>query len=990
MKKSAFLLAVFLGVFFFVQFSCAAHFSSHSQKIFSSSFSSAISSLSIPFIENKGQIDKDVAYYVKTFGGTLFVTKKGGMVYVFPNFAITERISSLTAAPKGLIPSSTNVSSFIGNDPALWHRALPTHTTISLGEIDDGITISLNAYGGKIEKIITVAPYTSPSIVLAMDGASSLDLDEEGKLIVNTDNGDIAFTRPVAFQDIDGKRIFIPIGYMLLQPSLTYTFALGSFDPSYTLTIDPILQSTYLGGGDQARDGVDAVVVGNDGVYVAGRTTALNFPGATGGSQPSSGGDYDGFVALLAPDLKSITQSTYLGGNGTDYIFSLAIGATGVYITGITSSSNFPGTTGGAQETFAGTSDAFVALLAPDLKSLVQSTYLGGSGYDSASSLALNANGVYVTGSTNSPDFPSTAGGAQPTGENLGEGKDDAFVALLAPDLKSLSQTTYLGGNGHDFANTLTLGSGKVYIAGGTSSLNFPGTTGGAQETFGGESDAFAALLAPDLKSITQATYLGGNGSDSANDLVLDKAGVYIAGSSSSNFPGTTGGAQEVFGGENDAFVALLAPDLKSVVQSTYLGGSGSDSAGALVLGSTGVYVAGLTRSDNFPGTAGGVQPLTANRDDAFVALLAPDLKSVVQSTYLGGNGYDDANVIALGTLGVYVGGFTLSTDFPAAVGGAKPSGGGDYDGFVALLTYDLKLGRRLTINKSGSGTGDVTGLGINCGIDCTEIHSSGAVVTLTASPDSKSVFKGWNGGGCSGTGPCEVIMNADVIVTAMFILVDSIYPISPPNATVFDTCSYFRPPTFEWTLDQTFQKLELHFYTTSNLTKPTKVKVKNPAFTQLLMPEKTWKKILKLPGSLGGELNWKIVGTNIRQDPVESEVFTMAVAAPQMVESPVIDPTSRTGPLPILSWGNACATKFKVHFSSDPTFTRKKKLSFTDGNPLDHSETFSVTLTQGKWNAIRKVVSDVSESPIYWYVESWDVIKRYKRTDDMEFILEP
>ena len=215
------------------------------------------------------------------------------------------------------------------------------------------------------------------------------------------------------------------------------------------------------------------------------------------------------------------------------------------------------------------------------------------------------------------------------------------------------------------------------------------------------------------------------------------------------------------------------------------------------------------------------------------------------------------------------------------------------------------------------------------------------------------------------------------------------IAPTNPTNGETFDVCSYFTPPLFQWTLDQAFQKLELWFYTTANSEKPTKVKVKDPTATQLLMTQSTWKKILKLPGLSGGELNWKIVGMNKGQPAVESDVFTMIVAAPQHVEAPFIGPTSKTG-LPTLEWGNACATKFKVYFSPDTTFSRKKTLSFTDKNPVDNGEYFSTTLVTGTWNAIRKLVNDEAGLPIYWYVESWDVLKGYQRTEDMQFTLEP
>ena len=296
-----------------------------------------------------------------------------------------------------------------------------------------------------------------------------------------------------------------------------------------------------------------------------------------------------------------------------------------------------------------------------------------------------------------------------------------------------------------------------------------------------------------------------------------------------------------------------------------------------------------------------------------------------------------------------------------------------------------------LTITRDGSGSGTVTSnpAGISCGTECFKAFTQRSVITLTVQTDAGSTFTGWSGGGCQGTGTCHVSLNADVTVKATFTLLGLPQPKSPANGTAFDTCSYFSPPVFEWTKNQSFQKLELQFYPSANPTKPTRVKVKDPTVTQLQIPANTWKKILKLPGLSGGEVSWKIVGTNKGQPTVESEVFTMTIDAPQSVETPDITPTSKTS-LPTLGWGNKCATKFKVYFSSEPTFKRKKKLSFNDQNPLDNNEYFSSMLVQGTWNAIRKLVNNEEGSTIYWYVESWDVIKRYQKTEEMQFILHP
>ncbi len=284
---------------------------------------------------------------------------------------------------------------------------------------------------------------------------------------------------------------------------------------------------------------------------------------------------------------------------------------------------------------------------------MFESTYLGGTGGDVANSLVVSGGNVYVAGQTYSSDFPGIGGGYQ---QGYGGG-GDAFLALLSGDLKTLTHSTYLGGTGADIANSLVVSGGNVYVAGYTYSSPFPGTSQGAQPAFGaGTIDAFVSLLSADLKTLTQSTYLGENGSNYANSLVFS-GGVYVAGYTDSNtFPGTGEGAQPTFGGGiTDAFVSLLSADLKTLTQSTYLGGTGADDAISMVVSGGTVYVAGYTGSSNFPVTGGGAQPTLGGSNDAFVSLLSADLKQLVRSTYLGGSDNDYAKSIAVSGGNVYV-----------------------------------------------------------------------------------------------------------------------------------------------------------------------------------------------------------------------------------------------------------------------------------------------------------------------------------------------
>ena len=232
--------------------------------------------------------------------------------------------------------------------------------------------------------------------------------------------------------------------------------------------------------------------------------------------------------------------------------------------------------------------DGFVARLNASLTSLEQATYLGGTGNrDAAVALAIApATGtVYVAGVTNSVDFPGITGGAQSI---PGGGQNDTFIARLNAGLTTLGQATFLGGNGEDRTIDMTIAptTGDVYVAGAHEFHDLPGTNGGAQSALTGTQNGFVARLNASLTALTQATYLGGTGSNEADALAIAPAtgDVYVAGSTSAaDFPGTAGGAQSVIAiggvGTTDAFVARLSADLTSLDQATYLGGGNREFA---------------------------------------------------------------------------------------------------------------------------------------------------------------------------------------------------------------------------------------------------------------------------------------------------------------------------------------------------------------------------------------------------------------------------
>ena len=379
-----------------------------------------------------------------------------------------------------------------------------------------------------------------------------------------------------------------------------------------------------------------------------------------------------------------------------------------VYVTGQTSSSDFPTTPGAFQRTNHGGTNGFVAKLNPTGTALVYSTYLGGSGPDYDFTIAVDASGnAYVGGSTRGNDFPTTPGAFQPTKPT--SGVNNATVTELNPSGSALVYSTYLGGNGganpySEAALHIAVDSaGTAYVVGTTGSTDFPTTSGAVQTAFGGGSgDAFVTRLNATGSALLYSTYLGGAGDETGSGLAVDSSGnAYISGTTTSaNFP-TANALQPANAGGQDLFVAELNPTATGLVYSTYVGGSGNDgtqagTGGALALDSSGnAYVTGFTNSTNFPianpvqaGFGGGGGEIDGNAPgDAFVTKISASGTALVYSTYLGGSRDDFGRAIAVdGSGNAYVIGSTDSTDFPTANAFQPTYGGDPSDAFIAKI----------------------------------------------------------------------------------------------------------------------------------------------------------------------------------------------------------------------------------------------------------------------------------------------------------------
>ena len=380
-------------------------------------------------------------------------------------------------------------------------------------------------------------------------------------------------------------------------------------------------------------------------------------------------GAYDRSKQLIIDPI--LVYSTFLGGTGVENGSAVAVDAAqAAYVAGSTVSSNFPLVTGlNGQTSFkGGTYDAFVVKYAPAGNTIVFSSYIGGSGYDAATGIGVDSAGnITVTGDTDSPAFPLK----NPLQSQLG-GKTDAFLLKISA-AGGLLYSTYLGGFEDDHALGLAVDAdGNAVVCGTTRSTNFWSLGGLRPVYMGGLTDGWVFKMKTDGQ-VAWATYLGGNGNDSANAVALDPAGdIYVTGDTTSlNFPATAGALRTVLfrPGSPDAYVTKIKGDGTAFGYSTYLGGTNNDTGVGIAADAQGnAYIIGNTDSVDFPV----VNPLQGppGNGDVFVTKLNAAGSAPVYSTFLAGSGQDRAADIKIDAAGnAYAYGSTASDNFPVSSG---------------------------------------------------------------------------------------------------------------------------------------------------------------------------------------------------------------------------------------------------------------------------------------------------------------------------------
>jgi hypothetical protein len=588
-------------------------------------------------------------------GSVVLATVGGAVELEFPG-------ADPEASAEGELPLATRVNYLVGDDPAEWRTGLPVFSRARYRGLYPGIDMVYGSSARHLKSEFVVAPGADPSSIrMRYAGGPPPVIDAEGSLVVHTEAGEIRESPPVVFQEVDGERVPVSARYLLDGDRVG--FEIGDYDRGRTLWIDPdITYSGFFGGtrldtatavatGPESEaivagwtdspdlpgrwllyhsGGVDAFVAkvpagggsplwvtyfGGSGedkafgaavdsagnVWVVGTTTSANLPRVSP-AQAFRRGTRDAFVANIHATGQVLRFSTYLGGSQSETATAARVDSGGnLYVAGDTNSTNFP-TLSPYQRSLGGGRDGFVARFDPAF-ALTGATYLGGTGDDRITSLALAGNSVVVGGSTNSTNFP-TASASQGTNG----GGHDGFVSALAASLGGLVFSTYLGGSGGTASSgecvnaVASDAAGNIYAAGNTPSTNFPTTVPFQTAHGGGGQDGFVAKFAGTGLRV-YSSHLGGRGLDQALGLAVDSAQrPWVVGyTSSNNFP-TAAPLQAAPGGGYDMFATRLESSGATIGFSTYLGGTGSDMAvGAAVAASGEVVVVGSTGSPNFP-----------------------------------------------------------------------------------------------------------------------------------------------------------------------------------------------------------------------------------------------------------------------------------------------------------------------------------------------------------------------------------------------------
>lgn len=672
----------------------------------------------LKFIENKGQWNADIDFQAQVPGGRVGVSAKGFSILLLDmeqmehqhlagHGAVNESDGQPTAINGhffkiNLIGSNQYVlptvgrsldgyyNYFLGNDSCHWATNVLAFASIIYPNVYDGIDFRVSSVGNNLKYDFIVKPGADPSqIKLEYFGVDGIEKSND-ELEIRTAVGSLTELKPFSYQNTGDSKRTIPSEYLLDNNNVSFAFP-NDYDECRELIIDPLLIfSTY--SGSTADNWGSTATPGEHGTLYSAGVTRQDlggfFPATAGAFQTNNRGSFDMAIMKYDSAGTKFLYATHLGGANNDSPKSLVVDAVSgdLVVLGISSSPDYPMGANAFDATFnLGTTifnrvlntndqwDIVVTRLSSTGGQLVGSTFLGGSGNDglnlpkqSGGPLVVNygdemrgdvitdeTGNVYISSVTASNDFPIVNGF-----DGFFGGATDGIIVKLAPDLSSIIWSSYVGGSGFDAAYSIKFDSDKnIVLAGGTTSADFPFTSGSYQTVFNGIVDGWIARVAADGSAIMHATFTGTSSFDQIYFVDLNANGeIFCYGQTAGHMPITGGVYHNVNSGQ---FLQKFGADLSTLEFSTVFG-SGSSSGlvipnisptAFLVNDCDNIYMAGWggfvnsstqtgfwqSSTNGMPITNDAYQKTTSGSDFYFMVLNG-DATQLVYSTYLGGN----------------------------------------------------------------------------------------------------------------------------------------------------------------------------------------------------------------------------------------------------------------------------------------------------------------------------------------------------------------
>jgi hypothetical protein len=576
--------------------------------------------LPIEFEANTGQFPSEVAFgghgkrfhaYFTESGPVLIMESNSNSVAIkginkqaiqkLHGAVIQMKLVGAHAKPEGIDRTEGVSNYFIGNDPARWRVAVPHFAKVTYRNAYPGIDIVF--YSGKsgLEyDVVAAAGADLAQVAIAFEGAT-ISKDSRGALQIHTDAGTIHQTMAAVFEEKNGRQRALRCNFVLAEGNIVH-LASPERDLNARLVVDPVLEySTFL-GGSQPDTAISIAIDSTGHAYVTGGTGSTDFPTTAGAFDRTCTGKFGcnrAFVAKLNPSGTGLIYSTFLGGNDSDAGTGIAIDSSGnAYVTGVTNSTDFPGT---FLSSTRGIDNAFVTKLNPAGSALVYSALFGGSVTNEAVAIALDsAHNAYITGNSQSNDFPTTNGAFQ----TAAAGDFHPFLTKVNSTGTAFVYSTRIAGStSTDFADSIAIdSSNNVYVVGDAGSDDFPTTPGVIQQTKPPNTrTGFVAKVNPTGSDLVYSTFWG----DVVRAVAVDASHNAFVTGEAQILPTTSGAFQRAQKGGGDAFVSKISPTGQALLYSTFLGGSQFDFGAGIAINQAGeAYILGGTLSSDLPVTS--------------------------------------------------------------------------------------------------------------------------------------------------------------------------------------------------------------------------------------------------------------------------------------------------------------------------------------------------------------------------------------------------